>query len=131
MNYIDINQAAEATGKSAKTIRRLLSNEVSKAFIEKRDGKIFVEVNYLFASYPFIKGVSIPEDKGLDTGRNLSMDNELSQLKNKIALYEQEIKHKDLLLTEKEGRIGDLQKALLLISPPAEDFKKKKKWWWI
>lgn len=128
MNYIDINQAAEATGKSAKTIRRLLSNEVSKPFIEKRDGKIFVEVNYLFASYPSIKGVSIPEDKGLDTGHNLSMDNELSQLKNKIALYEQEIRHKDEMLIEKNSRIEDLQKSILLLDAPKSN-SIKKKWW--
>ena len=50
------------------------------------------------------------------------------ELQNKIALYEQELKYKDELLAEKEGRIGDLQKAILLLNPPAEQ-PKKKSWW--
>jgi hypothetical protein len=125
MNYIDINEAVEATGKSSKTIRRLLSKKESKPFIDRKEGKIFVDVNYLFASYPSVNNMS----KSIDIVQDTSIDNEISQLKSKITIYEQEIKHKNELLAEKEGRIGDLQKAMLLLNPSAEQQKKKIRWW--
>jgi hypothetical protein len=125
MNYIDINEAVEATGKSSKTIRRLLSKKESKPFIDRKEGKIFVDVNYLFASYPSVNNMS----KSIDIVQDTSIDNEISQLKSKITIYEQEIKHKNELLAEKEGRIGDLQKAMLLLNPSAEQQKTKIRWW--
>jgi len=45
MNYIDIKEAVKATGKSEKTIRRFLSKEESKSFIDKKDNKLLVDVN--------------------------------------------------------------------------------------
>ena len=73
---------------------------------------------------------------------------ELNELKTKLALYEQEIrlnkslheqelKNKDLLLQEKEGRIIDLQKTILLLEAPKKEteettkttIEKRKKWW--
>jgi len=54
------------------------------------------------------------------------------ELKNKLALYEQEIKYKEQLLNEKDSRILDLQKAMLLLEAPKEQDKstqKKKRWW--
>lgn len=45
---------------------------------------------------------------------------EVLELKNKLMLYELEIKHKDQLLSEKDGRIMDLQKAMLLLEVPKE-----------
>jgi len=60
----------------------------------------------------------------------MSIDIEILELKNKLTLYEKEIKHKDELLTEKDGRILDLQKAMLLLEVPKEQpVQKKKKWW--
>lgn len=132
MNYIDIKEAVKATGKSEKTIRRFLSKTESKSYIEKKDNKLFVDVNYLFTSYPPIKSDQKGVGQKLDTDQNLSIDNELIQLKNKLALYEQEIRHKDELLNEKDGRIIDLQKAMLLLEAPKEQeqpVQRKKKWW--
>lgn len=60
------------------------------------------------------------------------MDIEFIELKNKLALYEQEIKHKEQLLNEKDSRILDLQKAMLLLEAPKEQellILKKKRWW--
>lgn len=57
---------------------------------------------------------------------------EVLELKNKLMLYELEIKHKDQLLSEKDGRIMDLQKAMLLLEVPKEKelpIQKKKSWW--
>jgi len=131
MNYIDIKEAVKATGKSEKTIRRFLSKPESKPFIEKKDNKLLVEVNYLFTSYPPIKKNQKDVGQNMDIVHNLSIDIELSELKSKLALYEQEIKHKDDLLSEKDGRIMDLQKAMLLLEAPKEYplVEKKKRWW--
>lgn len=133
MNYIDIKEAVKATGKSDKTIRRFLAKAESKPFIEKKDNKLFVDVNYLFASYSPIKGNENNDGQNMGIVQNVSIDIELSDLKNKLALYEQEIKHKDQLLNEKDGRILDLQKAMLLLEAPK--YKEvpvvKKKSWWI
>lgn len=132
MNYIDIKEAVKATGKSEKTIRRFLSKVESKPFMDKIDSKLVIDVNYLFASYPPTKGGGNDGGKKMDISPKVSIDTEMIELKNKLALYEQEIKHKDVLLTEKDGRILDLQKAMLLLEAPKEQeqpVQKKKKWW--
>lgn len=130
MNYIDIKEAVKATGKSEKTIRRLLSKSESKPFLSKIDNKLLIEVNYLFDIYPPIKTSEIKSGQILDIDENMSIDKELIELKNKLALYEQEIKHKDSLLTEKDNRILDLQKAMLLLESPREQKPIIKKRWW-
>lgn len=130
MNYIDIKKAIEATGKSEKTMRRFFSKTESKPFVEKKDNKLLIDVNYLFASYPPIK---IDKNKGgqnMDIDKKVSMDTEMLELKNKLVLYEQEIKHKESLLTEKDNRIIDLQKAMLLLEAPKEQQPIIKKRWW-
>lgn len=132
MNYIDIKEAVKATGKSEKTIRRFLSKPESKSFIKKKDNKLFVDVNYLFASYSPAKIGGHDIGQNIDVVQNVSVDIELLELKNKLALYEQEIKHKDQLLNEKDGRIMDLQKAMVLLEAPKEKealIVKKKRWW--
>lgn len=132
MNYIDIKEAVKATGKSEKTIRRFLSKAESKPFVEKKDSKLLVDVNYLFSSYPPIKVDEKEGSQMLDIGSNMSMDIEFIELKNKLALYEQEIKHKEQLLNEKDSRILDLQKAMLLLEAPKDQeqpLSNKKSWW--
>lgn len=134
MNSISIKEASDATGKSEKTIRRFCSKPESKAFIERKDSKVFINVNYLFASYPPPKDMSKEAIQKVDKKENVqlvSIGNDISELKNKIALYEQEIKLKDQILEEREHRISDLQKAMLLLSPPElkKEAKEKKSWW--
>ena len=132
MNYIDIKEAVKATGKSEKTIRRFLYKAESKPYIDKKDNKLVVDVNHLFASYPPIKSAYKDTRQKMDTVQDVTMDTALLELKNKLALYEQEIRHKDQLLTEKDGRIMDLQKAMLLLEAPKEQeqpVQKKKRWW--
>lgn len=132
MNYIDIKEAVKATGKSEKTIRRFLCKAESKAYIERKNNKLHVDVNYLFASYPPIKRTKKDDGQKVVIDQDLTTDTVFLELKNKIALYEQEIMHKDELLTEKDGRIMDLQKAMLLLEAPKEQEQpviKKKPWW--
>lgn len=132
MNYIDIKEAVKATGKSEKTIRRFLSKAESKPYIEKKDNKLLVDVNYLFSSYSPIKNNQNEGGQKVVIDQSVSIDKQVSELKNKIALYEQELKHKDELLNEKNGRIMDLQKAMLLLESPKEQeqsARTKKRWW--
>jgi len=95
-----------------------------------KDNKLFVDVNYLFASYSPIKTGGKDNGQNIDIIKSVSMDTELSELKNRLALYEQEIKHKEELLNEKDGRIMDLQKAMLLLEAPKEKSIIRKKRWW-
>lgn len=132
MNYINIKEAVKATGKSEKTIRRFLSKTESKPFTDKIDNKLVVDVNYLFSSYPPVKNVQDEPRQKLNTDQNMSMDIDHLELKSKLVLYEQEIRHKDQLLAEKDGRIMDLQKAMLLLEAPKKQeqpVQKKKRWW--
>ena len=148
MNYIDVKEACEKTNKSEKTIRRLFLKEESKPFIQKKGNKNLIEVNYLFSIYEPTKPNKKRPGQNLDmTKKSPSKDN-LHELKLKLALYEQEIKlnkalheqelkNKELLLQEKEGRIMDLQKTILLLEAPKKEveeleqkpIEKKKKWW--
>ena len=141
MNYISIKEASETTGKSEKTIRRLINKSESKAFVDKSDNKIIIDVNYLFSIYPPIKKVKKETRQKLDIGKNepghvLDIDKseasnlELITLKNKIAIYEQELKHKESLLKEKDNRISDLQKAMLLLEAHKEKEPTVRKRWW-
>jgi len=132
MNYIDIKEAVKATGKSEKTIRRLLSKSETKPFLDKIDNKILIDVNYLFSIYPPIKIHESYIGQRLDIGVDMTVVNEIHILKNKITLYEQELKYKNELLSEKDERIVDLQKAIFLLEAPKRDEhqeKRKKKWW--
>lgn len=134
MQTISIKEASEATGKNEKTIRRFCSKPESKPFIEQKGTKLYIDVNYLFASYPPQKDMSKEDRQKVDKKekvQEVSMDTEFYELKNKIALYEQEIRLKDQILEEREHRILDLQKAMLLLNPPKEEdqLKKKRSWW--
>jgi len=129
MNYIDIKEAVKLTGKSDKTIRRLLSKEASKPFLNDVDGKLFINVNYLLSCYSAISEVKKETRQNLDTTEKSPLDVSMLELQNKVALYEQEIRHKDELLNEKNDRIMDLQRSLLLLEGPKDQSKKKKPWW--
>lgn len=130
MNQIDIKEAIEATGKSEKTIRRLLAKPESQPFIYNKDNKIVVDVNYLFNAYPPIKKAKKEGGQNLDINEKMSIDIELLELKHKLTLYEQEIKHKESLLIEKDNRIDDLQKAMLFLEVAREQKTIIKKPWW-
>lgn len=134
MQSITIREASEVTGKNEKTIRRFCSKPESKPFIEQKGTKLYIDVNYLFASYPPQKDMSKEGVQKVDKKekvQEMSIDIEFFELKNKIALYEQEIRLKDQILEEREHRILDLQKAMLLLNPPEEkeQLKEKKSWW--
>lgn len=149
MNYIDIKNACVKTNKSEKTIRRLFSKEESKPYIKKKGNKNLIEVNYLFSVYEAVQKEKKRPTQNIDMTNKRPINEELNDLKTKLALYEQEIrlnkilheqelKNKEMLLQEKEGRIIDLQKTILLLEAPKKEIElnqpihspeKKKKWW--
>ena len=149
MNYIDIKNACEKTNKSEKTIRRLFAKEESKPYIQKKGNKNLIEVNYLFSVYEAVQKENKRPAQNIDMTNKRPTNEDVNELKMKIALYEQEIrlnkslheqelKNKELLLQEKEGRIMDLQKTILLLEAPKKEVQleqpihtpeKKKKWW--
>ena len=149
MNYIDVKEACEKTNKSEKTIRRLFAKEESKPYLQKKGNKNLIEVNYLFLIYEAVKTTKKSPRQNMDMTNKRPTNEDVNELKMKIALYEQEIrlnkslheqelKNKELLLQEKEGRIMDLQKTILLLEAPKKEVQleqpihtpeKKKKWW--
>ena len=138
MNYIDVKEAVKKTGKSERTIRRLFANSETVPYLQKKGNKTLIEVNYLFSVYEPLKDVKILQRQKYDITEIWQKQEDINSLKTKIALFEQELKNKDLLLQEKEGRIIDLQKTILLLDAPKKDVdleqpihipEKKKKWW--
>lgn len=150
MPYLTIPEAAIITGKSEKTIRRLCSEEESKQFISRENGKISIDSNYLSQKYSMkitgqnekkIIGQSRDKKENVQLGK-VDIDNreELQNYQHKITLLEQEVRLKDMLMTEKDQRIEDLQQSLRLLGsassitnentpPVAETITFKKKWW--
>ena len=138
MNYIDVKEAVKKTGKSERTIRRLFANSESVPYLQKKGNKVLIEVNYLFSIYEPLKDIKKPQRQKYDIAEIWQRQEDVNSLKTKLALFEQELKNKELLLQEKEGRIMDLQKTILLLEAPKKEVQleqpihtpeKKKKWW--
>lgn len=136
-NYLTIQQASEATGKSARTIRRLCYDDRSKDFVTHDEKKrLLVDANYLAQHYA-LKVTPQPDKiarndngKSMDIAKNMTIDNDRLQktenLTHKIALLELELKYKEELfhkitlekerqMLDKDKRIEDLNRALLLL----------------
>ena len=62
MEYIEIKEAIRRTGKSDKTIRNWVkANESTTGATQKRNGIVFVSVEFLQQNYPFIDSVNDSE----------------------------------------------------------------------
>jgi hypothetical protein len=153
MPYIPVKEAAQLTGKSEKTIRRLANSEISKPYITYEDSKLLIEISYLQQHYPLVNHGQQAEKS---TGQTIDMPSHKSidivqpqdpvALQHTIELLKQELKHKEDLYQqvsqEKDKRIEVLERSLLLLgegqkkepvleqqpeeSAPAE---KKRRWW--
>jgi hypothetical protein len=150
MPYLTIQEAAQTTGKSEKTIRRLCNDPKSEKYVTREDGKLLVDSSYLSQKYS-MKTTGQNESKwpgqSIDKKENDQLDkvdisnnleNQIYQ--HKIVLLEQELRLKDMLMNEKDQRIQDLQQSLRLLGsaqpnpneevvPVAETIPAKKKWW--
>jgi len=149
MPYINLQQAADATGKSIRTIRRLCNLPDSKDYITYEDGKLQVEVSFLEQNYPMVNapnaGMPSKNDisHGNDTISQPAMPNgntpNFDKLLHEIELLKLELKYRDQITQEKDKQIELLERSLLLLgegekkepeqpeeSAPAE---KKRRWW--
>lgn len=153
MPYIHVKEAAQLTGKSEKTIRRLANSETSKPYITYEDGKLLIEISYLQQNYPLVnhgQQMEKPTGQIIDTFSQKSIDTVQPQdsiaLQHTIELLKQELKHKEDLYQqvsqEKDKRIEILERSLLLLGegqkkepvreqPPEESAlaEKKRRWW--
>ena len=149
MPYLTLSEAAIITGKSEKTIRRLCAEPESKQFISREDGKISIDSNYLSQKYSMkitgqnekkLPGQNKDKKENVQLGKvDINSSQELQNYQHKIALLEQEVRLKDMLMNEKDQRIEDLQQSLRLLgSAPSATVDKtesvaeapiKKKWW--
>src|SRR5688500_2576767 len=102
MPYIPVKEAAQLTGKSEKTIRRLANGETSKSYITYEDGKLLIEISYLQQHYPLVnhgQQIEKPTGQTIDMSNQKSMDIIQPQgsiaLQHTIELLKQELKHKE------------------------------------
>lgn len=132
MNFITIKEAIKATGRSERTIRRLLSKAESQAFTSTEDGKTLINVNYLFSVYPPVK--TSQNTAGNTSGKSMpnTSDSGIGVIPFMEAQYLNEIQLYKKLLEEKDQRIADLQNTIRLLDykkQEEKDIHKKKKWW--
>lgn len=129
---LSIKEAVKATGKGQATIRRLVNKIESQPYIENRNGKIYIDANYLFSIYEAKRNDQVDHiNDHIDQVKNDQLDH--IKLLSKIELLEQQIKLEKAISDEKDKRIVDLQNAMKLL-----EFKNKndqtnptKKWWQI
>jgi hypothetical protein len=148
MSYLTIKQAAEATRKSEKTIRRLCNNPKSKDYMVMEDGKILIDANYLQQTYPMsTPGQTAQKNTGhsLPTTTHEVQPPQIDSLQHEIDLLKLQLRYKDEILGIKDRQIETLERSLLLLGeglkqdpiPPAIDPMaqaapeppKKKRWW--
>ena len=152
MSYLTIKQAAEATRKSEKTIRRLCNSPESKDYIAMEDGKILIDANYLQQNYPISTSGQTAQR---DTGHCLPTPTQevqpvvhlpqIDSLQHEIELLKLQLKYKDEILGMKDRQIETLERSLLLlgegmkrepvpaatepIAQAAPEPPRKKRWW--
>ena len=132
-NYLTLKQAAAATGKSERQLRRLSLNPESEQFVTMENGKRLINANFLHKHYPL---KNVPKQEENVSGQSIAisgvtnkksdrqsveyMRNRLAQLEQemtlKVALLEQEKKHKEAMSAEKDKRIEVLERSLLMLN---------------
>jgi hypothetical protein len=153
MPYINLQQAADATGKSIRTIRRLCNAPTSKDYITYEDGKLQIEVSFLEQNYPMVNmpntGMPLKNNigHGHDTTNQPAMPNgnphNSEQLLHEIEMLKLELKYRDQITREKDKQIEILERSLLMLGegikkdqdkqePALEENEpaiKKRRWW--
>jgi hypothetical protein len=152
MSYLTIKQAAEATRKSEKTIRRLCNNPKSKDYMVMEDGKILIDANYLQQTYPMSTSRQTAQNNTRHSLPTTTQEvqpvvqpQKTDSLQHEIDLLKLQLRYKDEILGLKDRQIETLERSLLLLGegfkkdpiPPATDHMaqaapeppKKKRWW--
>lgn len=121
-NYLTLKEASVTTGKSERQIRRLCNDPKNKDFVQYDEkGRVTVKIDFLQQNYPLL---NVPGDKNkafqsYDNVTKDGMPQETDNLHLKIALLEQELRHKEEhfhdLNAEKDKRIEVLERSLLML----------------
>lgn len=131
---IELSKASETTGKSLSTIRRLAKLPNSAPYVDIKDGKILIEVNYLYTIYPAKNAlheskISTP----LDTQaiQIIPPNEQLNDLQKKVIELEKKLIEKSTALEYQTKRVEDLQNSIRLLGYEKEriDPPQKRKWW--
>ncbi|RYE17469.1 MAG: hypothetical protein EOP42_32245 [Sphingobacteriaceae bacterium] len=126
-NYLTLKEAADATGKSERQLRRICNDPNNKDYISHNEkGRLLVDANFLTQNYPL---VNVPKTTGktmpfYPEAGHVSENQFPDNLAFKVALLEQELRHKgeitDALLAEKDKRIEVLERSLLILGESRE-----------
>lgn len=126
-NYLTLKEAADATGKSERQLRRICNDLNNKDYISHNEkGRLLVDANFLTQNYPL---VNVPKTTGktmpfYPEAGHASENQFPDNLAFKVALLEQELRHKgeitDALLAEKDKRIEVLERSLLILGEGRE-----------
>lgn len=121
-NYLTLKEAADATGKSERQLRRICNDPKNKGYVSQNEkGRLLVDANFLTQNYPLI---NVPNATGKTMSSNsdinhMSESQPADNLSFKVALLEQELRHKEelsaALLAEKDKRIEVLERSLLIL----------------
>ncbi|RYE20378.1 MAG: hypothetical protein EOP45_11170 [Sphingobacteriaceae bacterium] len=140
-NCLTLKEAADTTGKSERQLRRICNDPKNKAYVSHNEkGRLLVDANFLSQNYPLIhvpkvRGKTV--SSGSETG-HVSDYQSTDNLSFKVALLEQQLRHKEelttALLAEKDKRIEVLERSLLILDagrsveadPAPEPLKRKK-----
>jgi hypothetical protein len=153
MPYINLQQAADATGKSIRTIRRLCNSPTSKDYITYEDGKLQVEVSFLEQNYPMVNMPNTGMTPKNNIGQSHDMANQVpvpngnshnsEKLIHEIEMLKLELKYRDQITQEKDKQIELLERSLLMLGEGLrkdqekqelsleenEPATKKRRWW--
>lgn len=140
-NYLTLKEAADTTGKSERQLRRICNDPKNKGYVSYNEkGRLLVDANFLTQNYPLVNvpnmtGKTMPSDS--EAG-HVSENQPADNLAFKVALLEQQLRHKEelttALLAEKDKRIEVLERSLLILGegrvfatePAPEPVKRKK-----
>jgi hypothetical protein len=123
MNYIDILDAAKATGKNQMTIRRLIKKPDSKAYVkiikQEYGDKYTIDVNYLFSVYSPINTVTTqPIQPYIQT----DLERLLKEKDERIRDLKEQLEKKDKV-------IDSLTETMKLLPQSSVVDKVQKSWW--
>lgn len=151
MPYLNLQEAANVTGKSVRTIRRLCNSPESKSYTTYENGRLMVEVSFLDRHYPMVNAPNSDLTPKNDKGQTNATDSQTSvpngnrqnsdKLLHEIEILKMKLKYIDQISQQKDKQIELLERSLLLLGEgvkkdhgkkeiPSEKPSIKKRSWW-
>lgn len=131
---IELSKAAETTNKSLSTIRRLAKLPKSAPYTENKDGKILIDVNYLYSVYPAktaLQNAKMTTPKDSHPFQISPPNEQINDLQKKVIELEKELIEKSTALEYQTKRVEDLQNSIRLLGyeKERETTPQKRHWW--